>query len=108
MKRRILSILTVCFTMLSLTSCKVNWFDKQYDVPWWVIAVPVLVFSAIALFAGGKYIASKKYVCPQCQTSFHPKWWQAMFSIHMNDDRVFKCPHCGRKGFCPLSRESED
>ena len=56
---------------LSLTSCKVNWFDQQYDVPWWAIAIPVLVFSAIVLFVAGKHIASKKYVCPKCNKSVH-------------------------------------
>jgi len=93
---------------LSLTSCKVNWFDQQYDVPWWVIAVPVVMLSAIVFFVAGKHIASKEYVCPKCNKTFHPKWWKAAFSIHMNDDRVFKCPHCGRKGFCSLSRKTED
>ena len=92
----------------SLTSCKVNWLDQQYDVPWWVIAVPVVIFSAIVFFVAGKHIASKLYVCPKCNKTFHPKWWKVAFSIHMNDDRVFKCPNCGRKGFCPLSRETED
>lgn len=93
---------------LSLSSCKVNWFDQQYDVPWWVIAVPVVIFSAIVFFVAGKHITSKEYVCPKCNKTFHPKWWQAAISIHVNDDRVFRCPHCGRKGFCPLSRETED
>ena len=98
MKKIAFVILTIVL-VFSLSSCKVNWFDQQYDVRWWAIAIPVLVFSAIVLFVAGKHIASK---------SFYPKWWQAALSIHMNDDRVFKCPHCGRKGFCPLSRESED
>lgn len=108
MKKRILSIMILVVISLSLTSCRVNWFDKQYDVPWYYIAIPVAIFTCAAFFAAGKYIASKKYVCPQCHTSFYPKLFAAMFSIHLNDDRVFKCPYCGRKGFCPLSRESEE
>lgn len=107
MKKFVIVLLIISFTIL-LTSCKVNWFDKQYDVPWWAIAIPVIVFSTIVWFAAGKYIASKKYVCPKCNKSFYPKWWLAAISIHMNDDRIFKCPHCGRKGFCHLSRESEE
>lgn len=59
---------------VSLTSCKVNWFDQQYDVPWWVIAVPVIIFSAIIWIAAGKHIASKKYVCPKCNKTFYLKW----------------------------------
>ena len=108
MKRSITIVLIIGVNLFFLTSCKVNWFDQQYDVPWWVIAVPVVVFSAIVWFAAGKHIASKKYVCPKCNKSFYPKWWHAAISIHMNDDRVFRCPHCGRKGFCPLSRDTED
>lgn len=38
----------------SLTSCKVNWFDQQYDVQWWVIAIPVIIFFAIAWIAAGR------------------------------------------------------
>jgi len=106
--KKISFVLLTIVLVFSLTSCKVNWFDQQYDVPWWAVAIPVLVFSVIVLFVASKHITSKKYVCPKCNKSFYPKWWQAVFSIHMNDDRVFKCPHCGRKGFCPLSRESED
>ena len=108
MKRSITIVLIIGVNLFFLTSCEVNWFDQQYDVPWWVIAVPVVVFSAIVWFAAGKHIASKKYFCPKCNKSFYPKWWHAAISIHMNDDRVFRCPHCGRKGFCPLSRDTED
>lgn len=105
--KKIVFALLIVLIAFSLTSCKVNWFDQRYDVPWWVISVPVLVFSAIALFVAGKRIASKEYICPKCNKTFYPKWWQAAFSIHMNDDRVFRCPHCGRKGFCQLSRKQE-
>lgn len=108
MQKSCFLFLLVIALALSLVSCQVNWFDRQYDVPWWGIAVPILIFLAIAFFAVGKHIASKKYVCPKCNKTFYPKWWQTAFSIHMNDDRVFKCPHCGRKGFCPLSRETDD
>lgn len=87
---------------------KVNWFDQQYDVPWWVIAVPVIIIFLITWIVAGKHIASKKYACPKCNKTFYPRWWKAAFSIHMNGDRIFKCPHCGKRGFCPLSRETED
>ena len=69
MKKIAFVILTIVL-VFSLTSCKVNWFDQQYDVPWWAIAIPVIVFSTIVWFAAGKYIASKKYVCPKCNKSF--------------------------------------
>ncbi len=99
MKKIAFALLLIAL-VFSLTSCKVNWFDRQYDVPGWAIAFPVVVFSAVVWFSAGKHIASKQYVCPNCRQSFYPKWWQAAFSLHMNGDRVFRCPHCGRKGFC--------
>lgn len=108
MKKILALFVLICILTVLLTSCQVNWFDQQYDVPWWVIAVPVTIFSVLVWIVAGKHIASKKYVCPKCNKTFYPKWWKAALSIHMNDDRVFKCPHCGRKGFCPLSRETED
>lgn len=107
--KKIMTILLLCGAVgLSLTSCTVNWFDRQFDVPWWVIAVPVAVFSAIVWVAAGKHIASKKYVCPTCGQGFYPKWWRAALSVHVNDDRVFKCPHCGKRDLCTPSRERED
>ena len=98
----------LCILTLLLTSCKVNWFDKQYDVPWWVIAIPVTIWSLAWLIGGSFYIASKKYVCPSCARAFSPKWYQAMFSIHINDDRIFRCPYCGKRSFCRLSREPKE
>jgi len=105
MKKIALIFVTVALSF-SLTSCKVNWFDKHYDVQWWVIAIPVIIFFAIVCFAAGKIIASKKYVCPECNKEFYPKWWNAALSVHINDDRVFKCPHCKKKSFCHISKES--
>lgn len=65
MKKLAFIFVTVALTF-SLSSCKVNWFDQQYDVPWWAIAIPVVIFSAIVFFFAGKHIASKEYVCPKC------------------------------------------
>ena len=48
--KKIAFVLLTIVLAFSLTSCKVNWFDQQYDVPWWAIAIPVFVFSAIVLF----------------------------------------------------------
>ena len=91
-----------------LTSCRVNWFDKQYDVPWWMVAIPVAVLFLIALVVARKCFASKTYVCPTCNSTFSPKWWNAAFTIHINSNRIFKCPHCGKRGFCRLSGKGED
>ena len=106
--KKITFVLLIAALMSLFTSCKVNWFDQQYDLPWWMIAIPVVILLTVTWFFGGKYIASKEYICPKCGKNFHPKWWNAAFSVHINNDRVFKCPHCGRKGFCSPSKKSKD
>lgn len=108
MKKGLILFILICIITVSLVSCKVNWFDQQYDVPWWGIVVPVILFLLVALVSVGKYIASKKYICPKCNIGFYPKWWKAAISVHINDDRIFKCPFCGKKGFCHVSKETED
>lgn len=108
MKMTVALFILMCVFTVSLTSCQVNWFDKHYEISWWGIAIPVILFSSVVFVWVGKHIASKKYVCPKCNKTFYPKWWKAAISVHINDDRVFKCPHCGRKGFCHISKETEN
>ncbi|MBR4032781.1 MAG: hypothetical protein IKJ07_08625 [Clostridia bacterium] len=109
MKKKIfVTVALTCVMTLSLTSCQINWFDRHYDVPWWMIAIPTTALLIGVWIIVGKHIASKKYICPKCNKTFYPKWSQAALSIHINDSRVFKCPHCGRKGFCCVSKETEE
>ena len=105
-KISVLSVL-ICVMTISLTSCQVNWFDKHYEVSWWVIAIPVVLFSLLVFGWAGKHISSKKYVCPKCNETLYPQMWKSAISIQVNNDRLFKCPHCGRKGFCHIL-EDED
>ena len=105
MKKFIIFFVVLCVVAASVTSCQVHWLDKQFTVQWWVIVIPSVLIVALAWFFAVKHIVSQKYVCPECGKAFYPKWTDAMFSVHMNDNRVLKCPHCGKKGFCPLSRD---
>lgn len=106
--KRILLLTLLLILPLPLTSCQVNWFGESYDAPWYVIAIPTLIFLCVALFIAGHCIAKKLYVCPKCGGEFHPLFWAAMLSVHINDDRLFKCPHCGHKGFCHGSRNNKN
>ena len=95
MKKFLFSV-TLIASMLALTSCKVNWFGKSYDVPWYFVAIPVLVIFIAAYFS----IISKTYICPECKSEIKPKWYQLSVCVHFMGKRIVKCPKCGRKGFC--------
>jgi predicted RNA-binding Zn-ribbon protein involved in translation (DUF1610 family) len=106
--KRILFIAILLLMTFALTSCRVNWFDEQYDVPWYVVAIPTAIFCAIMFTVAGLIIAKQSYVCPKCGEKFHPKFWLAVCSMHVFGFRYFKCPKCGRKGFCKVSRNNKE
>ena len=99
MKKAILFFVTL-ITVLSLSSCTVNWLGDTMDVPWYFVAIPALL---IALF-GYLILMSKTYVCPICKTEFKAKPYQLYVTIHMGGKRIAKCPNCKRKGFCRVKR----
>ena len=96
MKKKLLWLGFLGAGMLLFSSCKVNWFDRTYDVPWWVIAIPVVLILVVAHV----YVVTKTYRCPKCKTVFRPKWCSCSAWIHYLGDRLTKCPKCGFRGFC--------
>ena len=94
------ALLLLILLALVFTSCEVHVGNDRFDVKWYVIAIPTTVFVAACVVIAGIVLSKNAYVCPECGKLFHPKWWRAMFSLHDGSDRVLKCPHCGRKGFC--------
>ena len=95
MKRIMFLLVTFC-TALLLCSCRVNWFTTTVDVPWYFVAVPIVLI----LVVGYIILMSSTYVCPECKTEFKPKWYQLYIAFHFMGKRIAKCPMCGRKGFC--------
>lgn len=88
--------LTFMLTALMLNSCHVNWFTESYDVPWWMIAVPVVLILVISHIL----IVTHTYHCPDCGECFRPKWYEITVWFHSPRGRVMKCPKCGYSGFC--------
>lgn len=100
MKKIITSIVFLACMAISLTSCQVNWFNKHFDVPWWVITIPVIIILLIAHIC----IISKTYQCPECKATFKPKWYEISSWLHMGNKRFIKCPKCSKKGFCDIKK----
>ena len=99
MKKVFLPLILLISTLM-LSSWQVNWFGSYFDVPWYFIAIPVLIVSIVVFIVSYVIILSKTYVCPKCKNEFNPKWHQIYITIHFDDSRIAKCPNCGRKGFC--------
>ena len=77
--KKAFSFLALWTITVSLSSCKVNWFGDTLDVPWYYVAIPVLL---IAVF-GYVILMSKTYICPHCQTEFKAKPHQLYVTVHM-------------------------
>ena len=102
MKRTKKVILLLCLTLviLSLASCTVNWFGETRDVPWYYIAVPVILIAVLGYFI----LMSRTFICPHCHTQFKVKPYQLSVMVHLNGRRLARCPNCGRKSFCKSRR----
>lgn len=102
--KRLICLLSVIFSPLLMTSCEVHNNGQSWDVPWHYIAIPVTAFSVICLTVSHIYIIHNTYKCPECGTEFKPRWHEISAWIHINDDRIMRCPCCHRKGFCKKVR----
>ncbi len=100
MKKRILSFAFLLVMSLSLTACEVHWGGNSYDVHWWVIAIPTILFSLLICVPVHRLLISKKYICSVCGKKFRPKWYAFSLWISYLDKHVAKCPHCGAKELC--------
>ena len=98
--KKLLFVTTLLASTLLLSSCKVNWFDRTVDVPWYYIAIFIAVLFVLLYFT----IITRTYVCPRCNTEFKPKWYQLSVCMHFNGKRLIKCPECKRRGFCKYKR----
>ena len=94
--KKLLFVLTLFTSMLVLCSCKVNLFGNIVDLPWYLVAIFIVLVLAVLYI----FMLSETYICPDCKTEFKPKWNQFSIFFHLNEKRVVKCPHCGKKGFC--------
>ena len=98
--KKVYLLFAVMAVTLSLSSCTINWFGGTRDVPWYFIAIPIVLIAVPGYFI----LMSKTYICPHCKTEFKAKPYQLYVTVHMGGKRMAKCPNCGRKGFCAIKR----
>ena len=98
--KKVWLFLVLLVLTLSLTSCRVNWFGSTLDVPWYYVAIPVLLVFAVAYVV----LMKQTYICPHCGTEFKAKPHQLYVTVHWCGKRIAKCPNCHRKGFCKVKK----
>lgn len=58
------------------------------------------------------YRKNINYICPKCNTIFHPPFIQFAFARHTFKTRQLKCPHCNHTSYCvettTIIKEDED
>ena len=99
MKKVFLFSFVIAVTLF-LSSCTVNWFGGTVDVPWYYVAIPVLLIAICGYFI----LMSKTYICPHCRTEFKAKPYQLYVTVHMSGKRLAKCPNCKKKSFCNIKK----
>lgn len=91
------------FIVLFFTSCDIHWFGTHWDVPWHVVLIvisPFLLFDALVFVLAGVKTSKTKYVCPKCDNTFYPKWYNGMWRSSNTSDMILRCPHCKSKQIC--------
>ncbi len=72
-----------------------------------LVVIPSLLIAAFFVWCSVCHNAKAVYVCEHCQHRFKAGW-KVLFSLHVNDDYVLKCPHCGKRDFCHMSYDQEE
>ena len=94
--KKILFFAGVLGLSVVLCSCEVNWFGSTATVPWYAIAIPVAIIAVV----GYIILMNMTFICPHCGAEFKPKWYQLSVCVHINRNRLVKCPRCGKTSFC--------
>lgn len=75
---------------------------------WWPFAIGMCVAVALCTWVSIYYFKKVAYICPQCHTVFHPGGKEAFFAQHTPTTRRLTCKHCGHKGFCVETYNTEN
>lgn len=97
-------VLFIIMSSVMLTSCQVNIGESTFYVHWLVIAIPVFILLLLV----GLPLGRIKYYCPNCKKTFYTSWIKCVFSVHINNERALKCPHCKKISMCYPSNNQEN
>jgi hypothetical protein len=62
MKKKVIFNLALLFLLTTaLTSCTVNWGSEQYEVPWYILTPPLVIFCTILFVISTRLIMSMSY-----------------------------------------------
>lgn len=74
---------------------------------WWPFAVGMCIAVALSIWISIYYFRKVVYICPKCHTIFKPSFKEAFFARHTPTTRRLTCTHCGHKGFCVETYNTE-
>ena len=67
---------------------------------WWMFALWAAVAIPWGIIVSIYYFGHVSYICPECHTTFVPKFKEAFFAYHTPRMRRLTCPKCARKSLC--------
>ena len=74
---------------------------------WWPFAIGMCIAVALSIWISIYYFQKVVYICPKCHTIFKPSFKEAFFARHTPTTRKLTCTHCGHKGFCVETYNTE-
>lgn len=67
---------------------------------WLPFAIGMPVILVILSLLTWWYFGKVEYICPNCKSTFRPKFWQFFFAMHTPKTRKLTCTECGKKSYC--------
>ncbi len=67
---------------------------------WWVFAVTIPIVIVLTILLINIYYKNARYICPECQSKFKPKFSEFLFANHTLKMRKLTCTKCRQKNWC--------
>lgn len=67
---------------------------------WWVFAVTIPIVIILTILLINIYYKNARYICPECQSKFKPKFSEFLFANHTPKMRKLTCTKCRQKNWC--------